>query len=186
MSGSLAACKPFVYGGLAACLAEFATFPIDTAKTRLQLQGQATDRRQVRCILLKKIAIKSTPGLVRIENLPWSCSLLGWISPRLSGHLEIVANNPYNYCKQLSQRCTNVNLWPCPCWGSPSVVNCRVGLHPDVQMELEIFASYIFTYIQQIHLNKISSKVNLWPCPVWAHPVLGLAEWDLTQMSRWV
>ena len=134
----------------------------------------------------EKIAIKSTPGLVRIEDLPWSCSLLGWISPRLSWHLEIVANNPYNYCKQLSQRCTNVNLWPCPCWGSPSVVNCRVGLHPDVQMELEIFASYIFTYIQQIHLNKISSKVNLWPCPVWAHPVLGLAEWDLTQMSRWV
>jgi len=48
LSGSLAACKPFVYGGLAACLAEFATFPIDTAKTRLQLQGQATDRRQVK------------------------------------------------------------------------------------------------------------------------------------------
>ena len=30
--------KPFVYGGLAACLAEFTTFPIDTVKTRLQLQ----------------------------------------------------------------------------------------------------------------------------------------------------
>ena len=32
--------KPFVYGGLAACLAEFTTFPIDTVKTRLQLQVQ--------------------------------------------------------------------------------------------------------------------------------------------------
>ncbi len=30
---------PFVYGGLASCIAEAATFPIDTAKTRLQLQG---------------------------------------------------------------------------------------------------------------------------------------------------
>ena len=32
--------KPFVFGGLASCVAEAATFPIDTAKTRLQLQGQ--------------------------------------------------------------------------------------------------------------------------------------------------
>ena len=36
---------PFVYGGVASCVAEAATFPIDTAKTRLQLQGQATDMR---------------------------------------------------------------------------------------------------------------------------------------------
>ena len=44
-SSTLSNCKPFVFGGLAACLAEFATFPIDTAKTRLQLQGQAAERR---------------------------------------------------------------------------------------------------------------------------------------------
>jgi hypothetical protein len=31
---------PFVYGGVASCVAEAATFPIDTAKTRLQLQGK--------------------------------------------------------------------------------------------------------------------------------------------------
>jgi len=37
--------KPFFYGGVAACIAEAATFPIDTAKTRLQLQGQAEDAR---------------------------------------------------------------------------------------------------------------------------------------------
>jgi hypothetical protein len=30
---------PYVYGGVASCVAEAATFPIDTAKTRLQLQG---------------------------------------------------------------------------------------------------------------------------------------------------
>ncbi|CAG2057173.1 unnamed protein product [Timema podura] len=35
--------KPFVYGGLASCTAEFGTFPIDTTKTRLQIQGQKTD-----------------------------------------------------------------------------------------------------------------------------------------------
>lgn len=32
--------RPFVYGGLASCTAEFGTFPIDTTKTRLQVQGQ--------------------------------------------------------------------------------------------------------------------------------------------------
>lgn len=32
--------RPFVFGGVAACVAEACTYPIDTAKTRLQLQGQ--------------------------------------------------------------------------------------------------------------------------------------------------
>ncbi len=35
--------KPFVFGGMASCVAEASTFPIDTAKTRLQLQGQKTE-----------------------------------------------------------------------------------------------------------------------------------------------
>lgn len=35
--------RPFVYGGLASCVAEFGTFPIDTTKTRLQIQGQKID-----------------------------------------------------------------------------------------------------------------------------------------------
>lgn len=33
----------FVYGGLSSCIAEFCTFPIDTVKTRLQIQGQKLD-----------------------------------------------------------------------------------------------------------------------------------------------
>eukprot|EP00095_Tigriopus_kingsejongensis_P009378 snap_masked-scaffold732_size105256-processed-gene-0.13 protein:Tk09378 transcript:snap_masked-scaffold732_size105256-processed-gene-0.13-mRNA-1 annotation:"hypothetical protein DAPPUDRAFT_316658" len=36
---------PFVFGGVASCMAEVITYPIDTAKTRLQLQGQTLDRR---------------------------------------------------------------------------------------------------------------------------------------------
>jgi solute carrier family 25 protein 14/30 len=32
--------KPFVYGGVASVIAEFSTFPLDTTKTRLQLQSQ--------------------------------------------------------------------------------------------------------------------------------------------------
>lgn len=32
-----------MYGGLASCVAEFGTFPIDTTKTRLQVQGQKHD-----------------------------------------------------------------------------------------------------------------------------------------------
>lgn len=35
--------RPFVYGGFASVTAEFGTFPIDTTKTRLQVQGQVTD-----------------------------------------------------------------------------------------------------------------------------------------------
>lgn len=32
--------RHFVYGGVASCVAEFGTFPLDTTKTRLQVQGQ--------------------------------------------------------------------------------------------------------------------------------------------------
>lgn len=39
--------RPFLFGGVAACVAEASTFPIDTAKTRLQLQGQRIDARFV-------------------------------------------------------------------------------------------------------------------------------------------
>ena len=35
---------PFVYGGVASCVAEAATYPIDTAKTRLQLQGKTYEK----------------------------------------------------------------------------------------------------------------------------------------------
>ncbi|XP_044752680.1 mitochondrial uncoupling protein Bmcp isoform X1 [Coccinella septempunctata] len=37
--------RPFVYGGLASCVAEFGTFPIDLTKTRLQIQGQVLDKK---------------------------------------------------------------------------------------------------------------------------------------------
>jgi len=37
--------SPYIYGGLAAVCAEIVTFPVDTAKVRLQLQGQTKDRR---------------------------------------------------------------------------------------------------------------------------------------------
>lgn len=37
--------RPFIYGGVSSCTAEFGTFPIDTTKTRLQIQGQKCDGR---------------------------------------------------------------------------------------------------------------------------------------------
>ncbi|XP_017890043.1 mitochondrial uncoupling protein Bmcp [Ceratina calcarata] len=37
--------KPFIYGGLASIVAELGTFPLDTTKTRLQVQGQKFDQR---------------------------------------------------------------------------------------------------------------------------------------------
>ncbi|XP_049871830.1 mitochondrial uncoupling protein Bmcp [Pectinophora gossypiella] len=39
--------RPFIYGGLASIVAEFGTFPIDTTKTRLQVQGQKIDPHHV-------------------------------------------------------------------------------------------------------------------------------------------
>ncbi|CAG4991550.1 unnamed protein product [Colias eurytheme] len=39
--------RPFIYGGLASIVAEFGTFPIDTTKTRLQIQGQKIDSHHV-------------------------------------------------------------------------------------------------------------------------------------------
>ncbi|XP_029648341.1 kidney mitochondrial carrier protein 1 isoform X1 [Octopus sinensis] len=41
--------RPFVYGGLASVTAECGTFPIDTTKTRLQVQGQVIDSRLTEC-----------------------------------------------------------------------------------------------------------------------------------------
>ncbi|XP_046145017.1 mitochondrial uncoupling protein Bmcp isoform X2 [Osmia bicornis bicornis] len=40
--------RPFVYGGLASIVAELGTFPLDTTKTRLQVQGQKLDKRYTR------------------------------------------------------------------------------------------------------------------------------------------
>ncbi|XP_062566383.1 kidney mitochondrial carrier protein 1-like [Saccostrea cucullata] len=37
--------RPFIYGGIASVAAESGTFPIDTTKTRLQVQGQKIDVR---------------------------------------------------------------------------------------------------------------------------------------------
>ncbi|XP_014678335.1 PREDICTED: kidney mitochondrial carrier protein 1-like [Priapulus caudatus] len=37
--------RPFIYGGGASVFAEFFTFPIDTSKTRLQIQGQHIDTK---------------------------------------------------------------------------------------------------------------------------------------------
>ncbi|XP_014235661.1 mitochondrial uncoupling protein Bmcp [Trichogramma pretiosum] len=37
--------RPFVYGGIASIVAELATFPLDTTKTRLQIQGQKHDAK---------------------------------------------------------------------------------------------------------------------------------------------
>ena len=34
--------EPFIYGGVASCLSEAVTFPIDLVKTRLQIQGQTS------------------------------------------------------------------------------------------------------------------------------------------------
>uniref|UniRef100_A0A0C9R1M2 Slc25a30 protein n=1 Tax=Fopius arisanus TaxID=64838 RepID=A0A0C9R1M2_9HYME len=37
--------SPFIYGGIASIIAELGTFPLDTTKTRLQIQGQKLDKK---------------------------------------------------------------------------------------------------------------------------------------------
>ncbi|XP_063983896.1 mitochondrial uncoupling protein Bmcp [Diachasmimorpha longicaudata] len=37
--------SPFIYGGVASIIAELGTFPLDTTKTRLQIQGQKLDKK---------------------------------------------------------------------------------------------------------------------------------------------
>ncbi|GBO45035.1 Kidney mitochondrial carrier protein 1, partial [Araneus ventricosus] len=55
--------RPFVYGGLASIAAEFGTFPIDTTKTRLQVQGQVSDAK------FKEIKYRGmTHALLRISK----------------------------------------------------------------------------------------------------------------------
>ncbi|XP_022914444.1 mitochondrial uncoupling protein Bmcp [Onthophagus taurus] len=62
--------RPFIYGGLASCVAEFGTFPIDTSKTRLQIQGQKVDIKHAKLkyrgmldCLLKIIKYEGLPAL---------------------------------------------------------------------------------------------------------------------------
>lgn len=41
---SIKTVEPFLYGGIASCFSEIITFPIDLVKTRLQIQGQTTEK----------------------------------------------------------------------------------------------------------------------------------------------
>ncbi|XP_024215288.1 mitochondrial uncoupling protein Bmcp isoform X3 [Halyomorpha halys] len=68
--------RPFVYGGLASCIAELGTFPIDTTKTRLQVQGQKFDKK---CASLKYRGM--TDALLKISKQEGFIALYSGISP---------------------------------------------------------------------------------------------------------
>ncbi|XP_013383541.1 kidney mitochondrial carrier protein 1-like [Lingula anatina] len=59
--------RPFCYGGVASVIAECGTFPIDTTKTRLQIQGQKIDAQHAqlkyRGMMHAVIRISSEEGL---------------------------------------------------------------------------------------------------------------------------
>ncbi|GFV31625.1 brain mitochondrial carrier protein 1 [Trichonephila clavipes] len=70
--------RPFAYGGLASIAAEFGTFPIDTTKTRLQVQGQVSDVR------FKEIKYRGMiHALLRISNEEGIKALYSGIKPAL-------------------------------------------------------------------------------------------------------
>lgn len=64
--------KPFVFGGLASMAAELGTFPIDTTKTRLQVQGQVVSKSltelKYRGMLHAMLRITKEEGLTALFN----------------------------------------------------------------------------------------------------------------------
>ena len=70
--------KPFIYGGIGSLVAELGTFPIDTAKTRLQIQGQTVG---------KNLSEKKYSGMVqviyRISREEGALTLYNGIKPAL-------------------------------------------------------------------------------------------------------
>ncbi|XP_064393946.1 kidney mitochondrial carrier protein 1-like isoform X1 [Halichondria panicea] len=90
--------KPFIFGGLASLTAEFGTFPLDTTKTRLQVQGQHKD---VMCFNSKYRGM--THALLRISQEEGVSALYKGIAPALLrqasyGTLKI---GLYHYLKRL-------------------------------------------------------------------------------------
>lgn len=70
--------RPFVYGGLASITAEIGTFPIDTTKTRLQIQGQRIDAR------LSELRYRGmTHAMLRIFREEGLAALYSGISPAI-------------------------------------------------------------------------------------------------------
>lgn len=70
--------KPFVLGGVASIAAEFGTFPIDTTKTRLQIQGQHSEQGAPRIRYRGMLH-----ALLRISQEEGVKALYGGIAPAL-------------------------------------------------------------------------------------------------------
>jgi solute carrier family 25 protein 14/30 len=91
--------KHFVFGGIASLTAEMGTFPLDTTKTRLQVQGQQRDA------LCRQSRYRGmTHALLRIAREEGVSALYGGISPALLrqasyGTLKI---GLYHYLKKLN------------------------------------------------------------------------------------
>ena len=75
---------PYLYGGLAAVTAESLTFPVDTAKTRLQLQGQTvitaqwSSSRPAAFGSTSRITLLALPGLKFTARAGLGCGTGGW------------------------------------------------------------------------------------------------------------
>jgi solute carrier family 25 protein 14/30 len=68
--------KGLVFGGISASAAEIATFPIDSVKTRMQLQGELGKQRVYSNSLEAAVRITRTEGVsslykVRMGSDPW-------------------------------------------------------------------------------------------------------------------
>lgn len=90
--------EPFVFGGLASVTAECGTFPIDTTKTRLQVQGQKIDARLTQ---LKYNGM--THALFRIFREEGVAALYSGIAPALlrQASYGTIKIGVYHYMKRL-------------------------------------------------------------------------------------
>ncbi|KAH3811723.1 kidney mitochondrial carrier protein 1-like [Dreissena polymorpha] len=90
--------EPFVFGGMASVVAETGTFPIDTTKTRLQIQGQKIDARLTQ--LKYNGMIHALLRIFREEGLP---ALYSGIAPALlrQASYGTVKIGVYQYMKRV-------------------------------------------------------------------------------------
>ncbi|KAL4219863.1 hypothetical protein ACF0H5_020274 [Mactra antiquata] len=96
--GRKQAWEPFVFGGLASVTAECGTFPIDTTKTRLQVQGQRIDARLTQ--LKYNGMIHALYRIFREEGLP---ALYSGIAPALlrQASYGTIKIGVYHYLKRV-------------------------------------------------------------------------------------
>ncbi|KAH9512459.1 Piwi-like protein 1 [Bulinus truncatus] len=110
--------RPFIYGGLACIAAECGTFPIDTTKTRLQIQGQVMDA-QLRDLKYRGMFHAFIVVKKRILNRFFKPTDSAWTNPKPGTVVDQVVTKPEWYdffiVSQSVRQGTGTIRVPAPC-----------------------------------------------------------------------